>query len=124
MIFLRPLDRHGRAFSFVDFENVAPKCYYCSMITLKEIEKLALLSRIDLAPEEKEAFRKDMDAILGYVEQVQKVSGALDVNKKAGNLRNVLREDANPHESGIHTETLISAAPKREGNRVKVKKIL
>ncbi|MEK7574846.1 MAG: Asp-tRNA(Asn)/Glu-tRNA(Gln) amidotransferase subunit GatC [Patescibacteria group bacterium] len=94
------------------------------MITLKEIEKLALLSRIDLAPEEKEAFRKDMDAILGYVEQVQKVSGALDVNKKAGNLRNVLREDANPHESGIHTETLISAAPKREGNRVKVKKIL
>lgn len=94
------------------------------MISLKEIEKLALLSRIELSAEEKEAFRKDMDAILGYVEQVQKVSATTDLGKKAGLVRNVLREDSNPHESGIHTETLVSSAPKRDGNYVKVKKIL
>ncbi|MBI2475880.1 MAG: Asp-tRNA(Asn)/Glu-tRNA(Gln) amidotransferase subunit GatC [Candidatus Taylorbacteria bacterium] len=94
------------------------------MISLKEIENLAALSRIALPPEEKEALRKDMDAILGYVEQVQKVSGNGSAEKKAGLLRNVMREDANPHESGIHTEALLSAAPKREGNYIRVKKIL
>lgn len=94
------------------------------MITIKDIEKLAELSRIAISPEEKESFRKDMDSILGYVDQIQKVSANLSAEKKAGILRNVMREDKNPHESGIHTETLISAAPKREGNYLKVKKIL
>jgi aspartyl-tRNA(Asn)/glutamyl-tRNA(Gln) amidotransferase subunit C len=94
------------------------------MITIKDIEKLAELSRVAISPEEKEAFRKDMDSILGYVDQVQKVSANLSEEKKAGILRNVMREDSNPHESGIYTETLISAAPKREGNYLKVKKIL
>ena len=94
------------------------------MITVTEIEKLAALSRIELAPEEKEEFRKSMDSILGYVDQVKKVSATLSSEKKAGTLRNVMREDTNPHESGIHTEILISAAPKREGNYVKVKKVL
>ena len=94
------------------------------MITIKDIEKLAELSRIAISPEEKESFRKDMDSILGYVDQVQKVSANLSEEKKAGLVRNVMREDSNPHESGIHTETLISAAPKRQGNYLKVKKIL
>lgn len=94
------------------------------MITIKDIEKLAELSRIAISPEEKESFRKDMDSILGYVDQVQKVSANLSEEKKAGLVRNVMREDTNPHESGIHTETLISAAPKRQGNYLKVKKIL
>ncbi len=94
------------------------------MISLKEIEKLATLSRIALSQEEKEALRKDMDAILGYVEQVQKVSGDLNSEKKAGLLRNVMREDTDPHQSGEFTEILLSAVPKREGQYVKVKKIL
>jgi aspartyl-tRNA(Asn)/glutamyl-tRNA(Gln) amidotransferase subunit C len=94
------------------------------MISLKEIEKLAELSRLDLSSEEKESFRKDMDSILDYVGQIQKVSSNISNEKKAGLIRNVLREDSNPHESGIYTETLISAAPKREGDYLKVKKIL
>ncbi|MSU55589.1 MAG: Asp-tRNA(Asn)/Glu-tRNA(Gln) amidotransferase subunit GatC [Candidatus Taylorbacteria bacterium] len=94
------------------------------MITLEEVEKLASLSRIALTQEEKEEMRKSMDSILGYIEQVKKVSGQSGFDKKAGSLRNVMREDTNSHESGIYTETLISSAPKREGNYIKVKKIL
>ncbi len=94
------------------------------MISIQEIEKLAELSRIALTTEEKEEFRRNMDSILGYVEQVNKVSGSLAGGKKAGLLRNVMRDDSNPHESGIYTEILVSAAPKREGNYVKTKKIL
>ena len=96
---------------------------YC-MISISEIEKLATLSRIALSADEKKALQKDMDAILDYVDQVKKVSATVGTEKKAGALRNVFREDANPHESGIFTEELLSAAPKREGQYIKVKKIL
>ena len=94
------------------------------MISEQEIEKLAALSRIAVSAEEKESLRKSMDSILNYVEQVQKVSKGLDSGKKAGLHRNVMREDNNPHESGIFTEVLLSVAPKRDGQYVKVKKIL
>ncbi|MDO8664479.1 MAG: Asp-tRNA(Asn)/Glu-tRNA(Gln) amidotransferase subunit GatC [Candidatus Liptonbacteria bacterium] len=94
------------------------------MISLQEIEKLAALSRVLIEPEEKEALRKDMDSILDYVGEVQKVSGSLSSNKVAGVNRNVLREDANPHQSGVFTETLLSAAPERHGDYIRVKKIL
>ena len=94
------------------------------MITVKEIEKLAALSRIKLGDDEKEGLRKDIDAILGYVGEIQKVSSVTGLEKKAGTLRNVMREDTSPHESGIFTEDIIKQAPAREGNYVKVKKIL
>lgn len=94
------------------------------MLEIKEIEKLAELSRIHLAEEEKEGLRKEFDSILSYVEQVQKISGATIPERAAGHLRNVMRDDVNPHESGIFTEALISAAPKREGQYIRVKKIL
>ncbi len=35
-----------------------------------------------------------------------------------------MREDGVGHDSGIHTEALLSAVPAREGNYLKVKKIL
>ncbi len=94
------------------------------MISIKEVEKLAQLSRIALTTEEKESLRKDMDSILGLVDQVKKVSAGEVSEKKAGSLRNVFREDGSPHESGIFTEVLISSAPRREGNYIRVKKIL
>jgi Asp-tRNA(Asn)/Glu-tRNA(Gln) amidotransferase C subunit len=69
----------------------------------------------------------DMAAILGYVDKLKAATGSeagpvMSVNK------NVLREDANPHEGGAYTEKLINLAPKKEinadGSFVKVKKIL
>ena len=95
-----------------------------SMIRIEDVEKLARLSRIALTADEKESLRKAMDSILDYVAQVQTVSAELVLEKKAGMLRNVMREDANPHESGIFTEALLRAAPQREGNYIRVKKIL
>ena len=94
------------------------------MIRIEDVEKLARLSRIALTADEKESLRKDMDSILDYVAQVQTVSAELVLEKKAGMLRNGMREDANPHESGIFTEALLRAAPQREGNYIRVKKIL
>jgi len=92
-------------------------------VELKEIEKLAALARIEVSSEEKESLRNEINAILEYVKQIQAVSGT-EGEKETGILMNVLREDTNPHLSGVFTEAILDEVPKREGNYVKVKKIL
>ena len=98
------------------------------MITREDIQKLAELSRIKLAPQEQESLRTQIDAILGYIDQIKKAaqvkSAGADSVPEVGALFNVMREDVNPHKSGEFTEKLLKSAPAREGNYLKVKKIL
>lgn len=92
------------------------------MITIKDIENLANLSRIKLAEEEKEKMTSEIESILGYVSQVTKLkSEEIKIDHK---VFNVLREDVVLNESGEFSEKLLSLAPEREGNYFKVKKIL
>jgi aspartyl-tRNA(Asn)/glutamyl-tRNA(Gln) amidotransferase subunit C len=93
------------------------------MVSPEDIKKLADLSRLSVSPEEVTDFAKDIDAVLGYVGQITKISD-LEVKKDRPSLRNVLREDAHPHESGLYTEAILKEAPSREGGYLKVKKIL
>ena len=92
-------------------------------IELKDVEHLAGLARIAVSDSEKEVLRHDMEEILAYVSQVTSVTAEPGV-PEAGDLRNVMREDENPHEAGIFTEDILKQAPAREGNRISVKKIL
>jgi aspartyl/glutamyl-tRNA(Asn/Gln) amidotransferase C subunit len=87
-----------------------------------DIRALAALSRLDVSDEEVAKFEKEFPSILAFVETVQKV--AADAPKGVAELRNVMREDGEPHESGLYTEALLSAAPLREDNRVIVKQVL
>lgn len=90
---------------------------------IEDIEKLALLARIELSEEEKQKMVKEMDSILGFVDQIQKA----DVNiteREAGEVRNIMREDGESHESGIYTEDILKEAPKTREGYVEVKKIL
>ncbi|OHA26269.1 MAG: hypothetical protein A3D56_02325 [Candidatus Taylorbacteria bacterium RIFCSPHIGHO2_02_FULL_45_35] len=93
------------------------------MLTVKDIEKLAELARIDIPTEEKETLRKEVEAILGYVGEIQKVAGE-SAEKEIPNHRNVFREDSNPHLSGEFTKELLEEVPRRQDEYVKVKKIL
>lgn len=92
-------------------------------IELKDVEHLAGLARIEVSDSEKDLLRHDLEEILAYVSQVTKVTAEIGV-PEAGELRNVMRADAEPHESGMFTEIILSGAPVREGNRVLVKKIM
>jgi aspartyl-tRNA(Asn)/glutamyl-tRNA(Gln) amidotransferase subunit C len=92
------------------------------MIDIKEIEKLAALSRITLTPEEKIKFQKEIDSILSYINQIQQVSG--DVKEPQKNIFNVMRSDDNALAPRLYTEKILANTPKREGDFVKVKKIL
>jgi len=93
------------------------------MITLQDIEKLATLSRLSLTDDEKEKYRGEIDSILGYIDILKKVSTDKCAPVMSRN-KNVLREDINPHESGVYTDKLLKLAPRNEDGYVKVKKIL
>jgi aspartyl-tRNA(Asn)/glutamyl-tRNA(Gln) amidotransferase subunit C len=93
-------------------------------ITIEEVRKLAVLARIKLSPEEEESLVKDMGNILTYIEQINEVNPSLDSSGKNERVKNVMRHDSDPHESGIHTEVLLAEAPQRKDTYVKVKKIL
>ncbi len=93
-------------------------------MSMKEtIEKLAALSRVALTGAEVEKMSTDIESILGYVSEIQKVSGDEPV-PTVGALRNVMREDVVTHTRGQYTEALVAAMPKSENGYLKVKKIL
>lgn len=91
-----------------------------------KVLKLATLSRIRISQGEAEKLSHEFEAILKYVGEVKEVSGANSLQLIADSfaLKNIMREDGEGHEPGIHTEVLLAAAPAREGNYIKVKKIL
>lgn len=92
------------------------------MITEKDIEHLAKLARIELLPGETADLTSEIDSILGYVGQIQDIGG--DAERAVPAHRNVLRDDVPTHVSGEYTEKLLENAPSREGDYLKVKKIL
>ena len=89
-----------------------------------DIRALANLARLELSDTEVEKMQQGIPVILAFVEQIQSVVPPAGGRGVSPDHRNVTRADADTHESGIHTETLLSAAPDRVGNRVSVKQVL
>ena len=92
------------------------------MITSDEILKLAGLARVDISSDEAENLRSEIDSILGYVGQIQQISEG--ETGEVTKLRNVMRDDVVTHKPLEYTEDILNSAPGREGNYLKVKKIL
>lgn len=89
----------------------------------EDIEKLAALSRIDISEQETEELLSEMEAILGYVSEIQEATtgaGVLEV----GALCNVMREDKDPHREGVYTKEILGEVPQTQDGYVKVKQIL
>lgn len=102
------------------------------MATVEEVKKLAALARIRIADAELEKFTKEFDAILAYVGQLEKLElpqgdalrqKALD-KSDLPKLRNVMREDGEPHVAETYTAKLTEQFPAREGNALVVKQII
>lgn len=90
---------------------------------LRDIDRLSFLSRISLSDEEKKSFLKDFESILGYVGELQKVAADMPA-PAAGELRNVMRDDALQTPPLSTPESLLAEAPSREENYVKVDQVL
>ncbi len=94
------------------------------MISEAEIEKLAQLARLALSGEEKASLRKDLESILAYVSELQNAPVGEAMPAETAFVRNVLRPDSNPHETGMFTDDILAQAPKTVNGYFSVKKIL
>ncbi len=93
------------------------------MATTEEVKKLAALARIRIEDAELEKFTSEFDAILAYVGQLEKLELPKGKSAKPA-LRNVMRADGEPHETGKYTEKLVEQFPAREGNALSVKQVI
>lgn len=90
--------------------------------TKEDLANIASLSRISITPEEEEKMLADMQAILGYISEINEVSG--DVIRTKSEHYNVVREDIITHETGSNTEAILNEAPGTEDGYVKVAQVL
>lgn len=92
-------------------------------ITLAQVEHVARLARLDLGPEEKERMRGQLDAILGYVEQLRRVdTTGIEPTAHVLPLVNVFREDE--VRPSYPAEAMLANAPEPEDEQFRVPRIL
>ena len=92
-------------------------------ITSQDVLKVAKLSRLEISDSEVELFTSQLEKILGYVAQLEKVDTSnIEPTTRAVEVINVMREDtviaANVRDD------LLDQAPQREGDFYRVPKIL
>ena len=94
------------------------------MISENDIKKLADLARIDVDEKEAKDLSDDMDAILDYVGQVSRFVPASPDEFDDNQIKNVMREDEVLNKPGSFSKEIIAEFPEKEGDYLKVKKIL
>jgi aspartyl-tRNA(Asn)/glutamyl-tRNA(Gln) amidotransferase subunit C len=93
------------------------------MATTEDVRKLAALARIRVEEAELEKFTREFDSILAYVGQLEKLEIPEQAEEKPL-VRNVMREDSEPHEGGMYTEALVKQFPAQEDRALSVKQII
>lgn len=94
------------------------------MATVEEVKKLASLARIEVPEAELAEFTKEFDAIIAYVDQLQKLELPKDLKEERPALRNVFREDVDPIPAGEMTKKLTEAFPEHKDDYLVVKQII
>ena len=91
----------------------------------EKVLNLAKLARIEIGDKEAGSLSGEFKIILDYVSEVKSTKVSPLVSDSQGEtLNNVMREDTEPHESGLYTNKILAQSPAREGDYIKVKKIL
>jgi len=92
-------------------------------INSNDVRKVAQLARLELPEDEVITYADQLQEILGYIEQLQKVdTNGIPPTTRAVEVVNVLREDF--AELTETREELLDLAPNREGDFFRVPKIL
>src|SRR5881396_1192044 len=89
-----------------------------------DVLKLAQLARLSLSDSEVEEFKVQINEILHYIAQLQKVdvTGLLPTSQVTG-LTNVMREDT-IEDYGISPEDLLRNVPTKQDGLIKVKRMV
>jgi aspartyl-tRNA(Asn)/glutamyl-tRNA(Gln) amidotransferase subunit C len=92
-------------------------------ITIKDVEHVAKLARLDLKDNEKQEFTEQLNAILKYAEQLQQLNtDDVPPTSHAMPLLNVMREDED--RPSLPLEKVLRNAPDEEDGQFKVPAVL
>ena len=92
------------------------------MITIKDVEHVAKLARLELTDAEKELYTKQLGDVLQYVNQMNEVdTSKIEPMTQVVDFVNVMREDKVVYEQT--KEELMKNAPEQENGFFKVPKI-
>jgi aspartyl-tRNA(Asn)/glutamyl-tRNA(Gln) amidotransferase subunit C len=92
-------------------------------LTLKEVEHIAELARLELSAEEKERFREQLSQILDYAARLQSVdTSGIPPTSSVLPPRSTLRADE--PRPGLTSEQLLRNAPNVEANQFRVPPVL
>lgn len=91
-----------------------------------DLDTLSKLARIDILASEKQKMLADMQAILGYISEINEVQST-DIASRSieeENLFNVVREDVVTHATGSNTALILEEAPSVQEGYIKVEQVL
>ena len=101
--------------------------------TKEDLEKVAMLSRLNIQESEKEKFLEQIKGILEYVGQVSDMASD-DIESSGGNNyadqfensinKNITRKDEILNNAEYYTEKILKDAPQIEGKFIKVSQVL
>ncbi|HVR17020.1 MAG TPA: Asp-tRNA(Asn)/Glu-tRNA(Gln) amidotransferase subunit GatC [Candidatus Limnocylindrales bacterium] len=92
-------------------------------LSREEVQRVAVLARLRLTPEEQSSLTDELDRILGYMDKLNQLDTAdVDLFSHAANITNTLREDRVTNRS--NADALLANAPDRDGTFFKVPKII
>lgn len=93
-------------------------------LSIKEVEHIARLARIELTEQEKEKFATQLSAIFDYIAQLKEVdTSRTEPTAQVTGLENITRVDAVKSSDPETREKILDAAPMREGDYLKVKAV-
>lgn len=88
-----------------------------------DIEKVAKLARLELSEEEKEIFGSQLEQVLTYMEQLNRLdTTGVEPTSHAIAIQNVFREDK--AKSSFLKDEVLGIAPDEEGGHFKVPRII
>ncbi|PYO58030.1 MAG: Asp-tRNA(Asn)/Glu-tRNA(Gln) amidotransferase subunit GatB [Candidatus Rokuibacteriota bacterium] len=92
-------------------------------ISLKDVEHVARLARLELSDADKERMRRELDSILSYIDKLRAVdTEGVEPTSHAVPLTNVMREDVT--RSSFPQSDMLANAPERSGDFFRVPKII
>ena len=92
-------------------------------ITLKDVEYVANLSKLELSPQEKIRFQSELDSIIKYIDQLNELNtDNVPITSHVVPLENVFREDRVL--PSLPQDKALSNAPKKKDGFFKVPKVI
>ena len=94
-------------------------------LSKQQVEHVAKLARLGITEKEKEKFRKELSAILGFVEKLKEVdTEGVEPTAHITGLENIMRKDESRIMNHESREKIMKLAPERKDGYVKMKAVL